>query len=108
VVVLARRERALALHRHAAGARVIEEDRAEQDRIGLDVDALNAQQERFAAEFLAATGRRFTNLRDIRLIREETALAIIDEQIKELRGPALLVLFGGVISTAGSLLSLWV
>lgn len=34
--------------------------------------------------------------------------AILDAQIRELKGPAIMILVGVVVSTAGSLVSLWV
>lgn len=64
VLIGVRREQRRYIHRRDAGIRVIEEDAAEQKRLGLDVEAMNAQQGRFADEFRHVTGRELTSFRE--------------------------------------------
>lgn len=71
----------------------------------------SAVKRKYEAQFRAAMGRGMaegTSWDDLLLIPEHTALAITNDQIEELKGPALLVATGVLVSTVGSVLSLWV
>ncbi|MCL3818397.1 hypothetical protein [Aeromicrobium wangtongii] len=75
----------------------------------LDESDKGAINRKYDAKFEAAVGRKPSSFTyaDQLVLPELMALAITREQIAELKWPAALVAAGVIISTAGSIVSLW-
>lgn len=72
-----------------------------------DEDTEEKVKAKYLALFEQATGRKHVSYLDGMMAPEVTGLAIAQEQIAELRLPAVLVAVGVVLSMVGSIVSLW-
>lgn len=60
-----------------------------------------------SADRLRQMGVPFTTWGDVITTRQDVEIAILTDALSNLRGPALVVLLGGVLSTIGGVLGLW-
>ena len=72
-------------------------------------DELRDANQSFERDFEAGVVRSMNSftVADSMLVPEIIALTITEDQIDELKLPAMLIAFGVVVSTAGSVMSLW-